>query len=187
MKPLAYIHPSVLPAAPVQAAPLSWQCAEVAQRADDGWLLRDGRLARQALCCLVTPAAADQVLVLQAGDALYLTHVLARESQAAQLSAPGMRELVIAQPALRLEAGEQIALHSGGDVTLSAPQGSVAVAARNFLATVAESLVQDARHLVTHAQHCVLQVAGLLRLHGRQALVTAQQDLKIDAERVTLG
>lgn len=188
MKPLAYVHPRALAGGRAEAPAPQWQCAEVAQRLEDGrWRLADGRVAAQALSCLVTPEAGDQVLVLDAGERIYLTHVLLRAGSTAQLSAPGMEVLVIAQPQLQLEAAGRIALRSDGDVTLASDGGSVAVTARHFLASIAESLVQDAQHVVTHAQHYVLQAAALLRLHGRQALVTAEHDLKIDAERVTLG
>lgn len=180
MKPLAYVHPSCVAASRANAAAPQWQCAEVAQRlAAGGFRLGDGRAAAQALSCLLVPEAGDRVLVLDTGEAAYITHVLARSSDSARLSAPGIALLEIVQPSLRLACE--------GDLTLTSAQGSVAITARNFLASVAETMVQNAQHLVTHAQHCVLQAAALLRVHGRQALLTAEQDLKIDAERVTLG
>lgn len=187
MKPLAYVHP-ILPEPAPRAAP-QWCCAEIAQALDapGTWRLADGRAVTQALSCLIAPEAGDQVLVLQAGDRAYITHVLARTSDRARLNVPGIEQLAIEQASLRLEAAATLDLRCGGDVTLTSLQGSIAVSARHFLASIAETLAQQARHVVTHAGHCVLQASALLRVHGRQALITADQDVKVDAERVTLG
>jgi len=187
MKPLVYVHPALLePAAP--AAP-QWRCAGIAQALDGpgAWRLDDGRPATQAVSCLVAPEPGDQVLVLQAGDLAWITHVLARTANSARLHVPGIEQLAIEQASLRLEAADGLSLRCRGDVTLTSVQGSIAVTARHFLASIAETLVQQAQHAVTHAGHFVVQAAALLRVHGRQALLTADQDLKIDAERVTLG
>jgi len=47
--------------------------------------------------------------------------------------------------------------------------------------------VHSARHLVTQVEHCLLQASALLRLHGTQSLITAKGDMKLDAERISLG
>lgn len=156
-----------------------WQEARIAQRLPQGACrLCDGRLARQALSCLVAPEAGDEVLVFEAAGGLHVLHVLRREGAQAQLSAPGIERLTIAQPELVLQGTRQLDLASHGTLCLSA---------RDVLSHATESLVQGARHFVANAQHCVLQVSALLRLQGKQALITAEQDLKLDAERVTLG
>jgi hypothetical protein len=169
-------------------ADAAWDEAHIAQCLAPGrFRLADGRLAAQALSCLITPEPEDLVLVLPTGAGLFVTHVLQREAAHAQLCAPGMNLLTIAQPGVEVHATNHLALRSGGDLDLESPQGSVRIAARNFVASVTDALVQNAQHLVTHAQHCVLQVAALLRIHGRQTLLTAQDDMKLDAERISLG
>jgi hypothetical protein len=162
--------------------------AHIAQPVAPGrYRLSDGRLAAQALSCLITPMPDDLVLVVPTSAGLFVTHVLQREAASAQLSAPGMDLLTIAQPGVEVHAMNHLALRSGGDMDLASTQGSVRVTARNFVASVTDALVQNAQHLVTHAQHCVMQVAALLRIHGRQTLITAQDDMKLDAERISLG
>lgn len=173
---------------PPSFASAPWDGAHIAQCLAPGrFRLSDGRLAAQALSCLITPMPDDLVLVVPTNAGLFVTHVLQREAADAQLCAPGMDRLTIAQPNLEMHAANHLALRSGGDMDLASPQGSVRVTARNFVASVTDALVQNAQHLVTHAQHCVVQVAALLRMHGRQALITAQDDMKLDAERISLG
>jgi hypothetical protein len=176
--------------APLAATPLGlqWDEAEVGQGLDGcRFRLCDGRLAQQALSCVITPEPGDRVLLLQGANTAYITHVLQREANRAQLRIPGVDMLSITQPGLEVNAASHIALRSLGDVELVSAQGSVSVSARHILACATETLVQNAQHLVTHVQHCVLQVAALLRVHGKQTLITAEQDMKLDAERISLG
>ena len=154
------------------------------------WRLADGRLALQAVSCLLTPLPGDTVAVLQSASGLFVTHILVRPQPTAgraELSVPGAELMAITQPAFELACTRQIALRCLGDVELTSASGSVSVNARDFLASVSETMVQSARHLVTRVEHGVMQASALLRLHGRQALVTAEEDIKLDAERISLG
>jgi hypothetical protein len=177
----------------VTSLTLSWEEARVAQAlGPNQYRLDDGRLARQAVSCLLTPAAGDLVLLLQAPSGLYLSAVLLRpqcdhQPSRAELSVPGAQTLAIHQPGFELNCSQEIALRTLGELELSSAQGAVTVNARHFLATVGETMVQSAQHLVTRVEHCVLQASALLRLHGRQALLTAEDDMKLDAERISLG
>lgn len=182
------MNPIALPQPPAAPAPPAWDCAEVSHDLAAGrFRLADGRCAEQAYSCIVTPQPGDRVALLAADGTLYIVHVLARpQPSRALLSVPGAQALAIAQPRLELAATEQLALRSLGDVEVAAAQ-SVALAGRNVQACASETLVQHGAHVVTHAQHFVLQVAALLRMHGQQALLTAEHDLKLDAERISLG
>jgi hypothetical protein len=59
--------------------------------------------------------------------------------------------------------------------------------ARDVLTSAVESLVHTARNCVGQVDRFLLDARQLLRLHGEHAIVTARQDAKIDAERVSLG
>ena len=173
-------------------SPPQWSEAQVVQcLAPAQYRLDDRRLAQQAASCLLVPAAGDTVVLLGTASGLYITHVLVRAAAVndvdrAQLSVPGAQTLAIVQPQLEVACTGAIALRTLGDVEITSG-GAVAVNARHFFAAVAETMVQNAQHLVTHAKHCVLQVAAMLRVHGRQTLITAEQDMKLDAERISLG
>jgi hypothetical protein len=167
-----------------------WQHARIAVALqDDAFLLDDGTAARQALSCLVTPEPGDSVLLLRCAQGRFVTQVLHRAGDTArvQLRVPGAQVLCLSQPALEVNAASHIALRCLGEMELTSAQGAVAISARHILASATETLVHNARHMVSHAQHCVLQVAALLRIHGKQALLTAEEDMKLDAERISLG
>ena len=166
----------------------SFEVAHICQRLPDGrYRLRNGQVALQAVSCVVVPQANDEVLLLTLDTQSYITHILCRQTTDAQLQLPGIERLDIVQGRLGLNATQHLGLCSGGDVELNALQGSVWLQARNVFTTVSDSVVTQAQQLVSHAQNAVMQIAALLRLHGRQNLITAEQDMKLDAERISLG
>jgi len=153
------------------------------------YLLDDGRVARQALSCLLRPEVGDQVLAASGqNDTPYILHVLERPGlQQVQLSAPGAHALCIEQAEITLSAADSIALRALRDVEVSAATGVLSLNSRNLFATVQDSLVQNVGNFIGKAGHYLLEVRQLLRLHGQQALVTAEQDVKVDAERISMG
>jgi len=169
--------PARIPLSP--AASIQWEEAEIGWCLDDGaYRLTDGRLARRALSCLVAAEPGDHVIVLACSGGPFVTHVLSRESSSVQLSAPGAEKLTIAQAEVEIGASRSVSVTAGGTLSL---------ASRHMFTHASETLAQNARHMVTHVQHCVMQVAALLRIHGKQTLITADHDMKLDADRVTLG
>ncbi len=187
LNPLSPVRPQSAAVA-LQPPPVQWSEACISQcLAGTSFRLSDGRLACQALSCVVTPEAGDQVVLLHSASGLYISHVLQRQGLRAQLAVPGMDTLAITQHSVAINAKSALALRSLGDIDVISAQGSVALSARHVLTSASETLVQNAQHLVSHAQHCVLQVAALLRVHGKQTLITAEQDMKLDAERISLG
>lgn len=184
---MLYAHPpGKTPAAPGPA----WTDAHVAVTVDDGaCLLDDGRLARRAASCLVLPEPGDRVLAATGRDGVhFILHVLARANhEEADVGVPGVHRLTIRQPQVAVHAREDIALRALRNVDVCAAGGTLALSARNLFATAHDSLVQAARHVVGTAEHYLLDVKQLLKLHGRQALITADGDVKVDGERISIG
>ena len=168
-----------------------WAEAEVAHALEDGhFRLSDGRQARQAASCLLSPGAGDTVMLLDTASGLFVTAVLLRNAPSdrpARLTIPGAQTLAFEQERIELTAHHKLGLHCLADVELSSATGSVSIHAQHLFATVAETIVHSARHLVTQVEHCLLQASALLRLHGAQSLITAKGDMKLDAERISLG
>jgi hypothetical protein len=155
----------------------------------DRWRLDDGRSARQAVSCLVTPQAGDRVLLVGTADGeCFVLHVLARaDGGRATLAVPGAEAVSIRQAEVDIAATRRIALRAAGDVEVTSVQGALSLNARQLFASAAESLVQTARTYVGQVEQFLLDARQFLRLHGEQAMITARQDAKIDAERISLG
>ena len=184
----ATLHP--LPRPSETARPLLGYEAAIVERLDDGRLrLDDGTLARPALGCLVRPEVGDRVLYGAAADGeAFILQPLAREGlERAELTVPGARGLDLSQTSVTVSAVEEIALRSLKDLEATAATGTLRLTARNLFTTVSETLVENARHHVAHIGDYALKVKALLRIHGRQGIVTAEKDLKMDAERISMG
>ncbi|MGO4702997.1 DUF3540 domain-containing protein [Dyella sp. 2RAB6] len=177
-------------AAAHQAHAPTWFEATVHDAAGrDSWRLDDGRSAHQAVSCVVTPQPGDRVLLVATADGdCFVLHVLARaEGGRATLAVPGAEAVSIRQAEVDIAATRSIALRAGDGVEVTAVQGTLALNGRQLFACAAESLVQTARTYVGQVEQFLLDARQLLRLHGEQAMITARQDAKIDAERISLG
>jgi hypothetical protein len=155
----------------------------------DRCLLASGRQALRALSCLVELCAGDLVLVAQSEATCHVLHVLERSSMQAAVgvSVPGDKEMSLRGSKLSLHALETIDLMSARDLNITAATGSLSLDARNLFATVSESFVQQSRHFIGKAGQYLLDVRHLLKLHGQDALITAERDIKADAERISMG
>jgi hypothetical protein len=156
---------------------------------DGGCLLGNGMRAARALSCLIEPQSGDRVLVAVGSDGLaHVLHVLAREAGGcARLSVPGAESVALNQRRIAVHALERVEIGSAGDVSVSAGGGTLALEGRNLFATATDAIVQQAAHFVGKVGQYLLDARGLLRLHGEHALLTAERDVKVDAERISMG
>jgi hypothetical protein len=176
------------PVAPVVPAALA--DTRIALLFDDGsCLLGNGMRAVRAVSCLVEPRIGDRVLASATADGLcHVLHILARnEGETAHLSVPGATAVALRQAHIALHAGESLHLGSAGEASLSAAGGTLSLNGRNLFVTVADSIVEQASHYVGKVGQYLLDVRALLRLHGNDALITAARDIKVDAERISMG
>jgi hypothetical protein len=177
------------PAVVVSAAPAWFETTIHDAAGRDIWRLGDGRLARQAVSCLITPQPGDRVLLVGTADGEYFVlHVLARaDGGRATLAVPGADAVSIQQAEVDIAATRSIALRAAGDVEVTAMQGTLSLNARQLFASAAESLVHTARTYVGQVEQFLLDAREFLSLHGELVMIIARQDAKIDAERISLG
>lgn len=194
---------SVAPVAP--AASVALADTRITVLFDDGsCLLGNGMRALRAVSCLVEPQIGDRVLVSTSTDGpCHVLHILARnmcartESQrsesadsqgaSARLSVPGATGMSLCQARIAVHAAESLHMGSAGDASLSAAGGTLSLNGRNLFVTVTDSIVEQASHYVGKIGQYLLDVRALLRLHGNDALFTAAHDIKVDAERISMG
>lgn len=171
-------------------APAALVDTRIALLFDDGsCLLGNGMRALRAVSCLVEPQIGDRVLATTSADGLcHVLHILARsEGESANLSVPGASGISLRQSRIAMHAGESLHLGSAGEASLSAAGGTLSLNGRNLFVTVADSIVEQASHYVGKIGQYLLDVRALLRLHGNDALITAARDIKVDAERISMG
>lgn len=149
-------------------------------------LLDDGRRISLAASCLLQPCVGDRVLVTD--SPAYVLAVLERSPDAdAVLNVPGADKLRVTQRRIALECSEELALRSLKDAELTAATGTLSVQARNLFTTVLESLIERAADRIARFGNSALDVAGLMRMRSRQGIVTADKELRLDADQMHLG
>ncbi|MDE1991698.1 MAG: DUF3540 domain-containing protein [Rhizobiaceae bacterium] len=162
--------------------------------------------ARQAASCLLAPAIGDRVLVCMIGGEAYILAVLERENQhGAEISVPGARQITISA-AEKLELNAPSMSLAARQLTLLARNMAQAGQAltSNFKSVV-ETVVDKtigARTLTTKAEMrtaiisevemlnagtLVQNIDTVATQNSEIALVTAQRDVRLDAERVSVG
>jgi hypothetical protein len=181
----------VAPAAAPGAAPVVADLFDlrIAVVFDDGdCLLGNGARATRAVSCLVEPHAGDRVLASAGADGRWhVLHILAREAGGtAQLSVQGADALALRQQRVSLHAVESLELACAGDASLTSAR-TLSINARTLFCTVAGTLVEQAAQYVGRMGQYLLDARELLRLHGQHALITAERDVKVDGERISMG
>ncbi len=179
-----------VPAEPESASPaVLWAAAGVkVLLGEDRYLLDNGRLAQRAPSCLLQPQAGDRVMALALGDDTHIVHVLQRSRDGtAQLSVSRAGSVALRQDEILLDCRRRLRLRSLGDTEITAATGTLSLQGRNLFANAVDCMVQQSGHWIARMGHALIEASELLRAHGRQALVTADQDIKIDAERISMG
>ncbi len=155
--------------------------------APDRYLLTSGRIARPAISCVVRPAVGDLVLAAAGGEDCHILHILAREEdKAAVICVPDARELRIEQENLTFIARQKIAIQSLHELEFACA-GTLSQSALNQFVHVAEALVESFDQHFSRSRICTQEASEILKMHGAQVLLSAESDLRADAERITMG
>lgn len=168
----------------------TWHSAVIAAKIDDErYLLNDGVAARRALSCLIVPEQDDHVLCwVDENGERYIVQLLSRpDSRRVQLDVNGAQELALCAAHLKLHAESQLDLMSLHDLAVQVGVGRLSLMARHVDLTALETMVQNARQYVGRCEHWLQEAQGLARLHGRQTLISAVEDVRADAERISMG
>lgn len=135
---------------------------------------------------LLLPAVGDQVLCVpepsagrpaDSGERWLIVQVLLRAS-AVPLQFCSQQEVEWLAPAIRLRALRELELTSAGKLHCHAI---------DLVFSAGRTLVQQARHLLQQAGDFSLTAKGLLRLSGKQQLITAEDDVRVDGKRISMG
>jgi hypothetical protein len=189
MRTVIDTHPTESTPRSVAVAAANLHDLRIAVVFDDGdCLLGNGARAARAVSCLVEPLAGDRVLASAGADGRWhVLHILAREAGgAAHVSVPGADALALRQQRVSVHAVEALELACAGDASLTSAR-TLSINARTLFCTVAGTLVEQAAQYVGRMGQYLLDARELLRLHGQNALITAERDVKVDGERISMG
>ena len=135
-------------------------------------------LAVTAESLLMMPQVGDLVLCVQAGEQWFITQLLQSKEQHKTLNIHSNRPVEWVAPSLRFKALNELELMSASRLTISA---------RDLIAGATQTLVQQAQCFVQKAATFTLNTEGLMQLSGKQQVIVAEEDLRMDGKRINMG
>ena len=161
---------------------------EVTLLNEDELILNGHIKARQALSCLLVPQPGDTVLYWFDGDQAWVLNVLsAKQSDGREISLPQQQDLRINSKNLVLNASDKITVNALNEFNINVALGKINQCARSMYQMVQQSFVQLTKHYINKSEYLDLQAEKLLKSHATQQLITAEKDIKMDADRINMG
>ncbi len=122
---------------------------------------------------------------------LELAKMIARDGEGAtklvRIQINGADELNIKARKMNLAASEQMELKSLESIHLTAYLGTLSLTGTNLVTTAKESIIQSAKSQINTMINYTLKAKQLLRLHGKHQIITADEEIRMDGERINMG
>ncbi|WP_319531175.1 DUF3540 domain-containing protein [uncultured Cohaesibacter sp.] len=162
--------------------------------------------ARQAASCLLAPAIGDKVLVHTQGGSSYILSILERNAEfGAELTVPGAREITLSSAkSLKLKAPQlgisskaihlvTDSLHQIGNfftnnfkkIIESSEDKTISSGIITTSAETRTSVIRDVESLKTRMLS--QEIESVATQNSEISLITAKRDVRLDAERVSIG
>lgn len=162
----------------------------VKQLGEESWLLDNRKIAQRAFSCLIVPLVGDTVIYASTDDSCSITTVLARvesEQNKAQLSVSQQTELELRAQKLTLAAEQEMALQTAGNLSINAALGKLVLITADMVQQVQHSFIQTCKQLISRMDYSDVQAKEMLKTHSRNQIMTADKDIRVDADRINMG
>lgn len=163
---------------------------QISQANEDGEFIINHQLkAQKALSCLLTPQIGDLVLYWQENpQTVWIISVLRAESkQTRELALPDNEAMTINTKTLTVNAADAIRFNAIKEININVALGKLNECARSVCQMVQGSLVQLTKHFISKSEYLDFHAEKLLKSHGTQQLITAEKDIRMDADRINMG
>ncbi|MBJ7539995.1 DUF3540 domain-containing protein [Marinomonas transparens] len=155
-------------------------CGKVTDASESGnlWQLDHDYWALPATGLLLTPDIGDQVTFIEVAGQYYISQILHRPDTEQPLNFDSDRDIHWQAKNIHLTAREDVELVSLNRISMICKHGVL---------SMTDTLVAQAEHFVQKAAQLNISAKTLLRLHGKHQLITADEDVRIDGERINMG
>ncbi len=185
----------------------------ITQLNDRFFIIDDKYQAEKALSCLINPQLGDIVIVFCEGEYYWITAIIKAGNAHAQqvnnvishaesegqngielnecivrnMSLPNNQALSISAASFTVNAQESIQLFSGKHLRLTAVMGQLSVSAKSLVQSIQTSCISMAKHWLNRAEYIDQEAEKVLKTHAQHQLMTAEKDVKVDAQRINMG
>lgn len=171
--------------APVSEAELT--AARIAAVEGEAITLHNGSGAELALSCLVQPQAGDLVLLCHSAAGNHIVQILQRESGAdIRCRIAAGRAFHLQAERIHLTSEQCTEINSARDVQINALD-RLQLNGGQLLMHAAGCLIQTAKNCIGQFTDWAVSARHLIRLQGRRQLITAEKEIKVDADIMHMG
>ena len=174
--------------------PQCQQTKVMTELTDESWLLDNGLTAKRTFSCLVKPLEGDNVLTIESENQVYILSILTRldvtvgnKCISSKISLPDEGSLQLVSNQLELHSKNKISLLSAGDIDVNAAIGKISINAKHFFQIIQQSLIQTCKQMIGRAEQIDLAASKLLKTNARHQIITADKEMRVDAERINMG
>lgn len=144
---------------------------------------------RKALSCLIVPKEGDTVLYWKDDQnrGWIISVLYSEQHQEREISLPNNAGIKINTETLTVNASNSIKFNAIKEINLNVALGKLNECARSACQMIQGTLVQFTKHLINRSEYLDFHAEKLLKSHAAQQLITAEKDIKMDADRINMG
>lgn len=142
------------------------------------WVIDELYLAVNAVSLLIKPEQGDKVCFIETDNEYYIIQILSRREERAAMLIESKVPLHWVAPSLQFTAFEKLEL-----VSLN----RLAVMGKNYILSATQSIVEQTENWIQRVGQGSVSARGILRLSGKQQVITAEEDVRIDGKRINMG
>lgn len=135
-------------------------------------------LSFKAVSLLIEPMVGDRVCFIEIEGQYYITQLLTRSNEQADLVIASKQKMQWVAPKMTFTAFEQLELVSLNKVMISS---------KDYVVSAAKTMLQQAESLITNVGQLSAHAKGMMKLTGKQQVIVAEKDVRIDGERINMG
>lgn len=167
-----------------------FQAKVIKQLGEESWLLDNRKIVQRAFSCLIVPLVGDNVVCVNIDNTCFITALLSRsgsEQHKVKLSLSKQTELELSAKKLTLAAEQEMELMSAGDLSINAAFGKLVLTTTDMIQQIKQNLIQTCKQLISRMDYSDVQAKEMLKTHSRNQIMTADKDIRVDADRINMG
>mgnify|MGYP000052881150 CR=1 FL=1 len=160
----------------------------IAVEMSDSWETSGGIIVKQSFSCLVKPEVGDSVLISSQSEEKYVVAILVRRSGMQAVVSPANEcGLTIKASCITLVSSNDMSFFSKRNICVGAPLGELMIQASSIVQTVSNTVVNIAKEILIRVGYYDLESDTAIMSKASVQIITAEKDIRMDAERINLG
>lgn len=142
------------------------------------WIIDGQFAAKPAMSLMMKLEVTDKVAFIEVDGIYVVTQILIRSDETIPTTLQSNRNVQWLVPKMSFKALESLEFMAANTITMTA---------KSLVQSAIASLVQQSENLVQQVNQFSATARGLMRLSGKQQIITAEDDVKIDGQRINMG